>query len=409
MRDSKYDIFISYRREDGAEFSEGLANQLKSDGYRVFFDKGSIGEGKDFPSVIRDALNESVEFVSVITTSYFGPNKNGETRIQNENDWVRQEIQTALSFDNMHFHPILIKCDAPPNNQLPKEIQKFADKNFLPYNSTYDTYEKVADKLISEFHEQTVENAIIGKIITALNEIDVNDNEKFNEVCKKIIGLIDKTRGVEPLYHILDYKKEGSSRHYYKKDYRFSVFYVLFTYYRRNHENLKLIEFVEERKDEFKEGYSFMNYVMTEYNHKKFELAKSEAEEQRFLKEALKFARKGIEQNPSNSGILHSFSVAVALAIENGVTVEPDEVTKAIETVNCVISEKPDYGGIYYATKARLLCASGNFDDALKNIRYAQALEKPDHDDWILRIANYQRYEFMIQMKRESNSEDNES
>ena len=291
----------------------------------------------------------------------------------------------------------------------PKEIQKFADKNFLPYNSTYDTYEKVADKLISEFHEQTVENAIIGKIITALNEIDVNDNEKFNEVCKKIIGLIDKTRGVEPLYHILDYKKEGSSRHYYKKDYRFSVFYVLFTYYRRNHENLKLIEFVEERKDEFKEGYSFMNYVMTEYNHKKFELAKSEAEEERFLKEALKFARKGIEQNPLNSGILHSFSVAVALAIENGVTVEPDEVTKAIETVNCVISEKPDYGGIYYATKARLLCASGNFDDALKNIRYAQALEKPDHDDWILRIANYQRYEFMIQMKRESNSEDNES
>ena len=151
--------------------------------------------------------------------------------------------------------------------------------------------------------------------------------------------------------------------------------------------------------ENFLTKYSFMNFVMTEYCHEKFNLSVSEEEERYYLDRALNYARDAVKKNKSNLGILHSFSVAVALALENKVEVSYEDFSSAMENVNRIIEEKPDYGGIYYATRARLLSQLGDYKGALKNIRYAQALEKPDHDDWILRIANYQRYEVMIRMK----------
>ena len=66
----KYDIFISYRREDGAEFAEGLGMVLASKGYRVFFDKNDLQVGTDFPYELSAAVRNCHEFISIVTPSY---------------------------------------------------------------------------------------------------------------------------------------------------------------------------------------------------------------------------------------------------------------------------------------------------------------------------------------------------
>ena len=42
----KYQIFISYRREGGAELAGRITDQLKSLGYKVFFDVETMRSGK---------------------------------------------------------------------------------------------------------------------------------------------------------------------------------------------------------------------------------------------------------------------------------------------------------------------------------------------------------------------------
>ena len=61
----------------------------------------------------------------------------------------------------------------------------------------------------------------------------------------------------------------------------------------------------------------------------------------------------------------------------------------------------PDYAR-YYSTKARLLSLKGEVREALVNIRYAQTLETPRQQDWMLRVAGYYRDECLIRLRASS-------
>ncbi len=398
MIKTEFDIFISYRREDGAEFSEGLANCLTRQGYRVFFDKTSLRDGSEFPKVIENAIRQSKEFIIIISKSYFGENKLGQRRILEQNDWARKEIEIALERKTINFFPIIIDCDPPAKDSIPKTIQSIVNKNFIFYNRSYDTYELISNRLSKGFSDSTKENATVGIVITHLTAVDIHDNTQFNMACKQIIDLIKEERDERALTHILYLKKASGRRFFYNRDYRFVVFYTLFTYYRRMHQAIKLVELVDKYGDTFL-SYPFYNYVMVDYSHKRYYLSTDSDEEKRYLLDAIKYSRRAVTKLRNNNGIIHSFSFAVALALENDIVVNKEDIELAIEYVNEIIRKDPNYGGMYYSTRARLLSYVGKYFEALRDIKLAQSLEIPKHSDWMLRVATYQKYETMIRLK----------
>lgn len=94
---SKYDIFISYRRDGGAQYARILQLELEKRGYKVFLDYEELTDGV-FGDNIKEAINEAPIFMMVLSAHYLD-------RCKNEGDWVREEIMLAIK-QQKHFIPI---------------------------------------------------------------------------------------------------------------------------------------------------------------------------------------------------------------------------------------------------------------------------------------------------------------
>lgn len=79
----KYDVFISYNRAD-IEVVERLAEKLRSDGLKVWFDQWVIQSGDDLTSRINDGLDHSRVLIICIS-------QNSSTSI-----WRRLETHTFM-------------------------------------------------------------------------------------------------------------------------------------------------------------------------------------------------------------------------------------------------------------------------------------------------------------------------
>lgn len=81
-----YDIFISYRREGGAQYARILKAELEKRGYRgrVFLDYDELRDGK-FDSRIMAAIDSARVFIFILSPGSLD-------RCCNADDWVRQEI-----------------------------------------------------------------------------------------------------------------------------------------------------------------------------------------------------------------------------------------------------------------------------------------------------------------------------
>lgn len=86
---NKYDIFISYRRDDGQQHARLIEKELKSRGYKVFLDYEELDKGL-FEEKIVEAITETKIFIMVLTPLYL-------SRCNKEEDWVRKEIQLAIA------------------------------------------------------------------------------------------------------------------------------------------------------------------------------------------------------------------------------------------------------------------------------------------------------------------------
>ena len=93
----KYDIFISYRRDGGAQYARILEIKLQQRGYNVFLDYDELTDGV-FSDTIKTAIKESSIFMLVLS-------KESMYRCVNEDDWVRQEIALAIELKK-HIVPI---------------------------------------------------------------------------------------------------------------------------------------------------------------------------------------------------------------------------------------------------------------------------------------------------------------
>ena len=89
MADKQYEIFISYRRDGGAQYARILQLMLIQRGYRVFLDYDELKDGI-FNEKIVKAIKEAPIFIIVLS-------KGSLLRCMNEDDSVRNEIELAVS------------------------------------------------------------------------------------------------------------------------------------------------------------------------------------------------------------------------------------------------------------------------------------------------------------------------
>lgn len=128
MAEHKYDIFISYRRDGGAQYARILQLELEKRGYRVFLDYEELTDGV-FGDNIRVAIKDAPVFMLVLSAHYLD-------RCKNEGDWVREEIMLAIE-QRKHFVPVNpdntfdgIPADIPDEIKQIVSSHQHSDVNF---------------------------------------------------------------------------------------------------------------------------------------------------------------------------------------------------------------------------------------------------------------------------------------
>ena len=97
MAEHKYDIFISYRRDGGAQYARILQLMLIQRGYKVFLDYDELTDGI-FSDKIKAAINDAPVFILVLSN-------HSMERCANDGDWVRKEITLAVE-QGKHIIPV---------------------------------------------------------------------------------------------------------------------------------------------------------------------------------------------------------------------------------------------------------------------------------------------------------------
>lgn len=145
-----YDIFVSYRRTDakgnisGRDIARLLSKEFKLYGYKTFFDYSELKDN-DFALTIIPAVENCKIFILVLT-------KDSLVRCSNTDDWVRQEIKTAI--DNS-IKIITVNPDNAFNGwpeQLPKELSsiKTIQMSAIDMNSNFEVTVKrmISDRIL---------------------------------------------------------------------------------------------------------------------------------------------------------------------------------------------------------------------------------------------------------------------
>jgi hypothetical protein len=138
-------IFISYRREETAWQAGWLFNNLADRFGRgqIFKDIDSVEPGANWPEAITSAVASCDVLLALIGEQWLTiTDEHGRPRLDNPKDFVRLEIEAALT-RNVRVIPILIAgTRMPAEDQLPPSLAKLAHRQALeltPSHFEFDT------------------------------------------------------------------------------------------------------------------------------------------------------------------------------------------------------------------------------------------------------------------------------
>lgn len=163
-----YDIFISYRREGGAQYARILQLMLQQRGYKVFLDYDELTDGI-FSDHIKTAIKETPIFMLVLS-------RKSMYRCINEDDWVRQEIMLAIE-QKKHIVPI----------NPDKEFDGFPEGMPLALKETIGTHQH-SDINFGQALGVTVDLLIKNRLVPTLGErnSEVYKDENFDSAKKTL-------------------------------------------------------------------------------------------------------------------------------------------------------------------------------------------------------------------------------
>src|ERR1044071_1759248 len=117
-------FFISYRKEDTQAVVDLLAEKLKDrfGDKAVFKDDRDIRAGEQWPDRLRDELRARCVLLAVIGDKWLtASDKYGRRRIDDEQDWVRQEICTAMELGKRVIVILVNNASMPTEEGLPPD------------------------------------------------------------------------------------------------------------------------------------------------------------------------------------------------------------------------------------------------------------------------------------------------
>jgi glycerophosphoryl diester phosphodiesterase len=137
-------VFISYRRQETAwparQLYEVLVAELGAD--RVFKDVDNIEPGDDFVERIQSAVASCEVLLALIGPQWITvKDATGARRLDDPEDFVRIEVETALTRDDVRVIPILIdNARMPTPQELPKGLAPLTRRQAVEINPVnFDT------------------------------------------------------------------------------------------------------------------------------------------------------------------------------------------------------------------------------------------------------------------------------
>lgn len=146
--DFQYDVFLSHSAKDKPIVRE-IAERLKKDGLRVWFDEWVLKPGDSIPAKIEEGLERSRVLVLCMSANAFG------------SDWAQLESGTFRFRDPLNkerrFLPLRLD-DAPIKHALVQflYINWFADDRELEYPRLLDACRQAGDQYVGQASESTV-------------------------------------------------------------------------------------------------------------------------------------------------------------------------------------------------------------------------------------------------------------
>jgi len=126
-------IFVSYRRDDEPWLARTLFQGLTArfGPGSAFMDVSSIAGGDDFPVRIRDELANTAVLLAVMGPGWLGARNERGRRLDQPDDWVRIELETARSLE-CRVIPVLAGASHPGEDELPPSLRWLATCNSRP-------------------------------------------------------------------------------------------------------------------------------------------------------------------------------------------------------------------------------------------------------------------------------------
>lgn len=126
-------IFISYRRADSSTFTGRIYDRLLAafGDAQVFKDVDDIPAGVDFRRVLDEAVSSSDVLLAVIGPNWIhSTGEGGQRRLDDPNDFVRIELESALARPDMRVIPVLVGgAKMPTAAELPASLHDLPYRN----------------------------------------------------------------------------------------------------------------------------------------------------------------------------------------------------------------------------------------------------------------------------------------
>jgi formylglycine-generating enzyme required for sulfatase activity len=171
-------LFISYRRNDSADATGRLHDRLKAHfgEESLFYDVDSIPIGLDFRKYIGDAVGQCDVLLAVIGDDWVTASNDGQRRLENPNDLVRVEIETALA-RGIPVVPVLVgKARMPDKSDLPGDLERLADRNAAEVRSGAD-FDGHAVRLIQKLEKLFAGKSDLDGRLRQANQLADHDPE----------------------------------------------------------------------------------------------------------------------------------------------------------------------------------------------------------------------------------------
>jgi hypothetical protein len=148
-------IFICYRRQDSGDVTGRILDRLSAQFGRdkIFLDVHKIPLGMDFRKAIDDEVSKCKTQLVVIGDQWLSMlNEEGMRRVDDPNDFVRIEIESALRRD-IPVIPLLVRdAKMPSADELPAELENLAYRNGIKIRPDPDFHHDM-DRLIEGLEE----------------------------------------------------------------------------------------------------------------------------------------------------------------------------------------------------------------------------------------------------------------